>query len=469
MMKIFDETAKAGNIILVISDLPSFIQSARILGTDIINVLAPFLESVNVQVLAMSDVSPYHEYAENNSELSQLFEKVSVRPTDARNIVLSLQSHALLLEWKNGVFFTYQAMLAVAEGAEKYFSSGTPLDKALSILSEAVPVALKKKKPLIERSDIEEMLGKSTGIPTGEVSAGEKDKLLNLESILHKRIVAQDEAVSAIADAMRRARTGVESDKRPMGSFLFLGPTGVGKTETTKALAGAFFDSEDRVARLDMSEYQSDDSMNRLIGSFGSGKPGILSSLLRDHPYGVLLLDEFEKASKEVHNLFLQVLDEGFFSDMEGKKVNARNLIIIATSNAGSDMIFKIVQNGEKLSEHREEIIDALVSQGIFKPELLNRFDGVILFQPLGKNELHKIALIMLAGLQKRMQAKGIILQFTDDLVDVVVSAGTDPKFGARPMNRAVSDKVEQVIAKRIIKGEAKPGTVLSLSASDLM
>ena len=213
-------------------------------------------------------------------------------------------------------------------------------DKAIDLLSEVVPYLEQKGKTIVEKKDIEELVQTKTGIPVGEVKSEERDKLLNLESILRSKIIGQEEAIIAISNAMRKARSGIENPNRPLGSFLFLGPTGVGKTETTKALADVFFGSSSHIERLDMSEYSGFDALEKLIGSFESSKPGILSSMIREHPYGVLLLDEFEKTTKEVMNLFLQVLDEGFFSDGMGKKVNTRNLVIIATSNAGSQIIW---------------------------------------------------------------------------------------------------------------------------------
>jgi ATP-dependent Clp protease ATP-binding subunit ClpA len=253
-----------------------------------------------------------------------------------------------------------------------------------------------------------------------------------------------------------------------MSSFLFLGPTGVGKTETTKALAEVFFGREAQIMRLDMSEYSSADAASKLIGSFESGHTGVLSSMLREHPYGVLLLDEFEKTTKEVMNLFLQILDEGFFSDMSGKKVNARNLIIIATSNAGSDLIWQEVKAGNDVSKIKDKIVDSIIAQGVFKPELLNRFDGVIVFHPLQAEHLRLITKLMLQKLHARLAQKGINLAVNDDLVDFVMKYGTDPKFGARPINRAIQEQVEQIVAKKIIAGSLSSGSQLTLTAAEL-
>ncbi len=360
LIEILNESIEAGNIILVFEDLPLFLANARALNSDAIGIMQNYFSSSQLQIIGLSSSSSYHQVLETNHSVMEHFEKVVVESAPEKTILLTLERNALRLEGKTGAFFTYPALLAISESAARYFGDSTPLDKALDILSELIPAALIKKKRLIEKSDVLELVAVKTGIPTGEIQAPEREKLLDLEVTLGKRVVGQEEAVKAISNAMRRARSGVGNKDRPMGSFLFLGPTGVGKTETTKALAAAFFGDESKVIRLDMSEYRTDDALSRLIGSFEGGKQGVLSTMLREHPYGVLLLDEFEKTNKEILDLFLQILDEGFFSDMLGKRVNARNLIIIATSNAGSDLIFKLVEQGKNLANEKEGLVNSI-------------------------------------------------------------------------------------------------------------
>ncbi|MFA6552691.1 MAG: AAA family ATPase, partial [Candidatus Paceibacterota bacterium] len=432
------------------------------------SILDPFLASSRLQLVAFSSEDSYHSLLEKNEIVINRFDKILLKETDNVATLRDLEEKVEIKEGNEGVFFTFPAVLSIADSAQRYFGKGEKMDKISDFLSEIVPVVLNNGKKIVTKNDVLKMVEKKTGVPVGAFGKDEKEKLSNLENILHRRIVGQDEAVKAISGAMRRARAGIENPNRPMGSFLFLGPTGVGKTETTKALSETFFGSEENVLRFDMSEYSGGDALNKLIGSFEGGKPGALASKLRDKPYGVLLLDEFEKTTSEVMNLFLQILDEGFFSDMSGKRVNARNLIIIATSNAGSDMIWEIMQSGKNLADSKSDIVDGLVRNKIFKPELLNRFDGVVLFHPIVGDDLRKVAEMMLQKLQKRLAEKELELVINDKLIDYLMQFGSDPKFGARPMNRAIQDKIEQVIADKMIKGEIQAGTKIELSEEDL-
>lgn len=467
-LSVLSDAVKAGNIILVIPDLPHLLETTKKIGADVMSLMDPFISSPHLQLIALSSPAKFHALIEPNTLIMKRFETVLVKAGGREGTISILEDEVSRFERSGKLFFTYPAIEAIADGAVRYFPDSIMPDKAVDLVSEIVPQAIEKGIVLVTKSDILGLIQTKTGIPTGEVQGEEREKLLNLEEFLHKRVVGQDAAVKAIANAMRRARSGIGNPNRPIGSFLFLGPTGVGKTETTKALAEAFFGNEEKVIRFDMSEYKSEDAMDKLIGSFDQGKPGILSSTLRENPYGVLLLDEFEKTTKEVMDLFLQVLDEGFFSDMSGKRVNARNLIIIATSNAGADLIWDIMRGGSDLLTHKDEVINAIVKNGTFKPELINRFDGVVLFHPIQNAELRKIAEIMLAKLKTRVRDRGIDLVINEALINDLMKFGADPKFGARPMNRAIQDKVEKIIADKLIKGEIKQGDTVEISEADL-
>ncbi len=465
----FAEAIKAGNIILVIKDFPAFIAAAAELGSDVMSFLDMYLASPSIHLIATASTGSFHAAIEGKQAIMRHFEKLLLKSVGGNAVVDYLKNEALTIEGRTGVTFLYQALNEAAVSAERYFFGSDLEDKAADLLIEAATNAKSLNTKVVTREDIMKLVEVKTGIPR-EATSGSADTktLLNLEKILSERIVGQQEGVKAIASAMRRARAGITNPKRPMGSFLFLGPTGVGKTETTKALADSFFGGESAIIRLDMSEYRTMDALERLIGNFDLGKPGVLTSALRDKPYGVLLLDEFEKTSKDVLDLFLQVLDEGMFSDMAGRKVSARNLIIIATSNAGSDVIWQMVKQGGSAALNKDVIIDGIIKQGIFKPELLNRFDGVIVFHPLGRSELTRIAELMIKKFSKSLADKGLEIAITPELINALVEKGTDPTFGARPMNRAIQDKVETMIADKILGGEAQPGTKIVFTPEEI-
>jgi len=463
--KIFNEVIKAGNIILIIDNFAELYKHAENLGSDFTNLIDPFLSSSSIQVIALANSSDFHQYMESNKALMNNFETIIVKPLNTEEIVQIIYSSALESERIYKIFFTYQAVQELADSASYYFSGGVSSDKAIDLLNEIAPWSKRNGKKIIGKDEVLEYIEQKTNIPTGgKISSKEKDKLLNLENLISKRVIGQKDAVLAVSNALRRSRTGVRNPNKPIGSFLFLGPTGVGKTETAKALAYVFFGSEENMMRLDMSEYQTDDAMEKLIGSFASGKPGVFSSMLREKQYGVVLLDEFEKTNKDVLNLFLQILDEGFFSDMSGEKINTRNIIFIATSNAGAEKIFAMVEAGKNPKDATEEIIDEIVSKGLFKPELINRFDSTIIFKPLENTDLQQIAKIMLTKVSDRMTEKGLKLEISDALIDYVVKNGSNKAFGARPMNRFIQDSIEGNVANLILKGEATSGKVIKFS-----
>lgn len=468
LIKVLKESERAGNIIFVIPNMAAFLAAGNSYGVSVLALLSPFLSSSQMQIVGISSTEEYERLLEPLGEIKQHLEKVNVQPVDEDALVRMLESEVGRLEGQTGILISYPALAEAVASSKRYFVDRQVADIAVDLLTESAAKAHQEGKIIVDTEDILSTVKSKTGIPTGSVKPEEKDKLLNLETILKERIVGQDAAVRAVSDAVRRARSGIGNPSRPAGSFLFLGPTGVGKTETAKALGEVFFGETSKLLRLDMSEYNASDSLNRLIGSFESKTPGTLVTLLRENPYGVLLLDEFEKTDSKVLNLFLQIIDEGIFSDMRGEKVSARNVIIVATSNAGSDIIFEYVRSGKDFSAAHEIIINEIIAKGIFKPELLNRFDGVVLFHPLDEAALREVSIRLLSHLKERLKEKGITLKVSDSLLSFLVKKGMDPKFGARPLNRAIQETVEQVIAKKMISGEISSGSEIELSEADV-
>ena len=309
--------------------------------------------------------------------------------------------------------------------------------------------------------EIAEVLSKATGIPVSKMMEGEKEKLLRMEDELHKRVIGQEEAVDAVANAIRRSRAGLSDPNRPIGSFLFLGPTGVGKTELCKTLAKFLFDSEDAMVRIDMSEFMEKHSVSRLVGAppgyVGYEEGGYLTEAVRRRPYSVILLDEVEKAHTDVFNILLQVLDDGRLTDGQGRTVDFRNTVVIMTSNLGSDLI---QGNKEESYSEIKALVMSVVSQH-FRPEFINRIDETVVFHPLGKENIRAIANIQLERLAKRMETRGYELVFTDALLDFIAEVGYDPIYGARPLKRAIQQEIENGLAQEILSGHLLPGQVI--------
>ena len=315
--------------------------------------------------------------------------------------------------------------------------------------------------------EIAEVLSKATGIPVSKMMEGEKEKLLRMEEELHKRVIGQEEAVDAVANAIRRSRAGLSDPNRPIGSFLFLGPTGVGKTELCKTLAKFLFDSEDAMVRIDMSEFMEKHSVSRLVGAppgyVGYEEGGYLTEAVRRRPYSVILLDEVEKAHADVFNILLQVLDDGRLTDGQGRTVDFRNTVVIMTSNLGSDLI-----QGSKDESYSEmkALVMSVVSQH-FRPEFINRIDETVVFHPLGKENIRAIASIQLERLAKRMETRGYELVFTDALLDFIAEVGYDPIYGARPLKRAIQQEIENSLAQQVLSGQLLPGKVVTVDYTD--
>ncbi len=353
------------------------------------------------------------------------------------------------------------------------------LEKQLSQAQAAETVEHHLLRNKVTDEEIAEVVSKWTGIPVSKMLEGEREKLLRMEDGLHQRVVGQDEAVTAVADAIRRSRSGLSDPNRPVGSFLFLGPTGVGKTELCKALAAFLFDTDEAMVRIDMSEFMEKHSVARLIGAppgyVGYEEGGYLTEAVRRKPYSVILLDEVEKAHPDVFNVLLQVLDDGRLTDGQGRTVDFRNAVVVMTSNLGSQLIQeKFQSDGVRMDEETENLLDEARYQSIksmlmdvvaqhFRPEFVNRIDDVVVFHPLGRSQIRSIADIQIAHLRKRLADRDMALELTDEALDRLGEAGFDPVYGARPLKRAIQTQLENPLAKRILAGEFGPGDTIAV------
>ena len=393
-----------------------------------------------------------------------MFEKVEVSELTEQETIKLLENKVFYYESKYKKFITYPAIRDIVKLSARYIQTVPFPKKALDLL-EGIMVYVSRytKSQLILSEHVARIVSETTQIPVGEVEKEEKEVLLNLEKLIHQRIVNQEEAVNEVSAALRRARADITVRKGPMGTFLFLGPTGVGKTETSKALAEVYFGKEDKMIRIDMSEFQNIGDISRLIGS--PDQEGVLTTQVRENPFALILLDEVEKAHKNILNVFLQVLDEGYVTDGLGRKVDFKNTIIIATSNAGYQIILDAIKIGKTMQEIKGELLDSLFRESTFRPEFINRFDAVVLFKSLTKEHLLKIAELLLAKLKKNLQIKEIEFIITDSLKEKIVELGYDPIFGARQMRRVVQDKIENLLASAILSGQLKAGDKVEIDS----
>ncbi|MCX6720396.1 MAG: ATP-dependent Clp protease ATP-binding subunit [Candidatus Staskawiczbacteria bacterium] len=457
--QIFLEVAMSGSVILVIDNLENFVgQNVQKAGAfDISGVLSKYLPLRNFQLVCLTSQDGLHKNIEKEAGLANSFGKVEVVEVTELETINILQSVALDLEYVHKVLVLYPSIREIVNLTARYMPSLPFPKKALDVLEESVVYVQKLREKIVLPHHIAEIISKKTDIPVGKMEVKEKEVLLNLENLIHNRIVNQEEAVSQISIAMRRARMGIASKTRPMGTFLFLGPTGVGKTETAKALAQIYFGSEKKMIRLDMSEFQAISDIPRLLGATSPVEmQGLLTTPVREAPFSLILLDEIEKAHPNILNLFLQVLDEGHITDGQGRKVVFANTIIICTSNAGADMIFKQVEASQAVE--KDKLLSSLFEKNIFRPEFVNRFDATIIFHPLTKDNLMKIAQLSLQGLQKGLKERDIDFIITESLKERIVELSYKPEFGAREMRRVVQDKVENAVATALLSDKIKKG-----------
>jgi ATP-dependent Clp protease ATP-binding subunit ClpC len=465
----FEEAAMIRNIIFVFNDIPALYDMAQKEGVDLFQIIERYINNSDVSVVCISDQS-FYQSESHKALFDRDFEVIHIEDMNSKLLIPYIQDNAMIVERRTGKFFPAYTLHTIAQSLTRYFVEDSPLVKADDLLYKIATSATNSQQIIMDDATISETIKSITGVQTGEIHEDEKEKLLNLEAILHEKVMGQDEAIKIVASTMRRSRAGLTSSTKPIGSFLFLGPTGVGKTETAKTLASVFFGSEDHMSRIDMNEYTMNDSSYRLLGD--ANQEGDIAKLIHSRPYGVLLLDEFEKATTDVKDIFLRILDEGVFTNGAGKVISARTQIVIATSNAGSSFIqesgLHAGSTKEEIDTIKNKLIEAIVSEGLFRPELINRFDAVVLFHPLGGDSRTLIARKMLEALKKRALDQGYSITFTDALVEKVVGSENNASFGGRAIQRNIQSEVEEALARKIIEGSLKVGDQVVIDASDI-
>ncbi len=418
-----------------------------------------------------------HEHLEEiQRELAELrdkFNQMKAQWENEKNDISSVQKIREEIEKAGAEIEKAKREYDFNKAAELEYGKLPQLKKQLEEMEKKAEEDLKGERLLRDRvteDEIAKIVCRWTGIPVSKLMEGEKEKILNLENLLHKRVIGQDEAVEKVSDAILRSRAGIQSPDRPVGSFLFLGPTGVGKTELAKALSELLFDDERNMIRIDMSEYMEKFSVSRLIGAppgyVGYDEGGQLTEAVRRKPYSVILFDEIEKAHPDVFNILLQVLDDGRITDSQGRTVDFKNTVIILTSNLGSHFILDGIDSDGNITQGAREQVESLLKTQ-FRPEFLNRLDEIIFYKPLAKTEIVKIVDLMLADLQKRLDDKHITLNISKEAKDYIADRGYDPNFGARPLRRFIQANVETLIARKIISANLSSGDVINISLRD--
>jgi len=466
---VFSEARRAGNIIIYIKDFQNITGNAQGLGVlDISEILKPHLGSQRLQVIATTDFASYHATLEQRQDVLKFFEKIDIQEPDEKTTIQILQRFVPYLESTQGVLILYQTVKYAVQVAGKYLQNKPFPEKAIDLLVEVVAYVKTRKGEITTKEDVEHVISSKTHIPLGTISASEKDKIANLQDLMHESIVNQEHAVKQVAETVLRLRAGISSANKPAGSFLFAGPTGVGKTLTAKILAKVYYGSDAQFLRFDMSEYQNPDAVDRFIGSMALEQPSQFLSKVRDMPSAIILLDEIEKAHPKILNLFLQVFDEGILTDAFGKKASFKQNIIIATSNIGAEYVREMVNKNTDLADEKKLFIEYILQNRLLTPELLNRFDGVIIFHPLTQNQAKQIAAMLLRKLSDRLREQSYDFAPSDDLIEYIGHIGYDPQFGARPMQRAVQDTVEVIIARKILNQEIEKGKKFTIGVTEL-
>jgi ATP-dependent Clp protease ATP-binding subunit ClpC len=457
MMMIVNEVSRAGNIILFLNNIENImgITSGLEGSMDLSGVLGNALERQIIFAFSSTSSENYRKYVEGKG-IDLIMSKIEIGEPKADQAIQIIESKISSLEGRHGVYFSYSAIEQSVFLSNKYMHDSYLPDKALKILESAAVKKSKAKEEflLISKEDVAIVVSDITDIPVTKISEEEGKNLLDLENKIHKRMISQEPAVKMVSESLRRARVDLREGIRPIASFLFLGPTGVGKTELAKTVSDVFFGDEKFMIRIDMSEYQHPDSIMNMIGD-ASGTKGHLTESVRKSPFSLILLDEIEKAHPDILNIFLQVMDDGRLTDGQGRLIDFTNSIIIATSNVGATFIQDELYKGTDMEIIKKSLINTHLNK-VMRPELINRFDGIIVFEPLSLNNVIDITRLMLKKISELLDSKGIELRIDDAGLRLLAKMGFDPKFGARPLRRLLQDKIENQIANKILSGELK-------------
>jgi ATP-dependent Clp protease ATP-binding subunit ClpC len=462
--QLFMEAYKAKNIILFLDDAQLFFEEG-VGSVDMSNLLLPVLDGGGLPLMLAMDEQRWLQISQRTPALTTTLNRIMVAEPSRDETMRVLQDQLIMLEFRNKVTYMFQSLNEAYRLSERYLHEQAMPGKAIKLLQAAAGFA---DNGLITAESVRQAVEKTMDVKVSLASTSdERQTLLDLESKIHERMINQSRAVQVVSDALRRARTGVRNQDRPVGTFLFLGPTGVGKTELARSLAAVYFGGEDRMIRLDMNEYVQPSDVTRLIAD-GANDPHSLAAQVSKQPFSVVLLDELEKAHPDVLNTLLQLLDEGVLRDINNRSVSFKDAIIIATSNAGADKIRAHIEAGEQLEQFEQPFIDELINSRIFLPEFLNRFDEIVVFRPLTKQELLQVVDLILASINKNMALQKITVAVADDAKGILVDAGYDPRLGARPLRRVVQRTVESLVAKQMLGGQVMPGQTIQITAQDV-
>lgn len=465
IQRIAQEIQIAGNVILYIPEIHNLLHTGGGGWISAADALMPILSGDAFPVIATTYPREFARDIEGKSAVANSFEVIRVEeitPAEAEEVIVF---DSIILESEHNLTITFGAIRQAVALAMRFLRPKLLPSSAQELLREAVVHVTRSGGHRVGATEVAEVVSAKTNVPLQNPSQQEARELLSLESVLHERIIGQEEAISAVAAAIREYRAGLSRKNGPIASFLFVGPTGVGKTEVAKALAKAQFGSEEAMVRLDMSEFQNQDALARFLGTADGSMDGALTSRIMQKPYSLILLDEFEKAHPDILNIFLQVLDDGRLTDATSRTVDFTNCIIIATSNAHAQFIVDSLRSGQNGPSLSETLKNRLTE--VFKPELLNRFSSIVIFHPLEITDMEKIAALALASVAKSLQEQGIILKFSEEVVREIGRAGYDPVFGARPLRQVISERIKSPLSEQILRGSLRRGSSIEAKYKD--